>query len=64
MAVLVWMGCGCGSTTTETGYEPAKLGLSEAQRKALYAPKYSTQQAQAHSEREAEIKSRRPGGTF
>jgi len=52
---------GCGSSTTETGYEPRKLGLSEAQRKGLYAPKYSQEQARAQAEREQESKSRRPG---
>ena len=50
---------GCGSSTTETGYEPRKLGLSEAQRKGLYAPKYSQEQARAQAEREQEMKSRR-----
>jgi hypothetical protein len=63
-SAVAWAGLGCGSSTTETGYEPNKLGLSDAQRKALYAPKYSQQQAQAQAEREAELKSRRPGGTF
>ena len=52
---------GCNSATTETGYEPRKLGMSEAQRKGLYAPKYSPEAAQAQAEREAEAKSRRPG---
>ena len=60
-AVLVG---GCGSSTTETGYEPRKLGLSEAQRKGLYAPKYSQEQARAQAEREQDMKSRRPGLGF
>ena len=57
-------GGGCGSATTETGYEPRKLGLSEAQRKGLYAPQYSQEQAQAQAERERDMKSRRPGLGF
>jgi len=32
---------GCGSSVTETGYEPHRLGMSDGQRRALYAPKYS-----------------------
>jgi hypothetical protein len=55
---------GCGSATTETGYEPRKLGLSEAQRKGLYAPQYSQEQARAQAEREQEMKARRPGLGF
>lgn len=55
---------GCGSSTTETGYEPRKLGLSEAQRKGLYAPQYSQEQARAQAEREQEMRSRRPGLGF
>jgi hypothetical protein len=51
---------GCTSGTTETGYEPHKLGLSDAQRKGLYAPKYSQQQAKAQAEQEAENKARKP----
>ena len=55
---------GCGTATTETGYEPRKLGLSEAQRKGLYAPEYSQEQARAQAEREQEMRSRRPGVAF
>jgi len=51
---------GCTSGTTETGYEPHKLGLSDAQLKGLYAPRYSVQQAKAQAEQEAENKSRKP----
>ena len=54
---------GCAASTTETGYEPHYLGMSDAQRKALYAPKYTIEQAQAQSEREAEIR-RKPGASF
>jgi hypothetical protein len=58
MAVVALAGCTSG--TTETGYEPNKLGLSDAQRKGLYAPKYSQQQARAQAEQEAENKARKP----
>jgi hypothetical protein len=69
MAVAAVLGAallvgGCGSSTTETGYEPRKLGLSEAQRKGLYAPQYSQEQAQAQAERQQEMRSRRPGLGF
>ena len=40
------------------------LGLSEAQRKGLYAPQYSQEQAQAQAEREQQMRSRRPGVAF
>ena len=38
---------GCASGVTDTGYQPKRLGMSEAQRKALYAPRYSPEKAQA-----------------
>jgi hypothetical protein len=52
---------GCGSGASDTGYEPNRLGMSDASRRALYAPKYSPEQAQAQASREAEMR-RRPGG--
>jgi hypothetical protein len=56
---------GCWSTTTETGYEPRRLGMSEGQRKALYAPKYSPEAAQAQAESDqAAARARKPGGGF
>lgn len=55
---------GCQSGVTETGYEPRKLGMSDAARRGLYAPKYSPESAAAEAEREAEMKSRRPSGGF
>ena len=51
---------GCGTSVTETGYEPHRLGMSDGQRKALYAPKYSPEQAQAQAEHDADAK-RKPG---
>jgi len=43
---------GCSSGTTETGYEPRHLGMTDGQRRGLYAPRYSQEQAQAQAERE------------
>jgi len=40
---------GCGPSVTDTGYEPHRLGMSDSQRKALYAPQYSPEKAQANS---------------
>jgi hypothetical protein len=54
---------GCSGGATETGYEPRRLGLSDGQRRALYAPKYSPEQAQAQSERDQEAR-RKPGAAL
>ena len=56
---------GCGPGVTETGYEPRRLGMSDAQRKALYAPRYSQEKAQADSAQQPNSGggTRRPGGT-
>jgi len=51
---------GCDTATTETGYDPHRLGMGDAQRRALYAPRYSPEQAQAQAERDQEAK-RKPG---
>lgn len=32
---------GCGGSTTETGYQPKKLGMSGAEVRSLYAPAFS-----------------------
>ena len=52
---------GCSAGVSDTGYQPNRLGMSDGQRRGLYAPKYSPEQAQAQAEREAELR-RRPGG--
>jgi hypothetical protein len=59
LAPLLALG-GCGATTTETGYEPHKLGMGDAQRRGLYAAKYSPEQAKAQAEADAEAKRRTP----
>jgi hypothetical protein len=63
MLGLLFVGCGPG--VTETGYEPRRLGMSDAQRKALYAPRYSQEKAQADSAQQQQNTGgggRRPGG--
>jgi hypothetical protein len=62
LAVLVLgsvFGC---SSTLETGYKPRALGVSDAERKGYYSPKYTRAAAQAEQERdkEAEFRARRP----
>jgi hypothetical protein len=52
---------GCGTGVSDTGYQPNRLGMSDAARRGLYAPKYSPEQAQAQAAREAEMR-RKPGG--
>lgn len=60
LAIVGFMMAGCGTSVTETGYEPHRLGMSDGQRRALYAPKYSPEQAQAQAERDQESR-RKPG---
>jgi len=52
---------GCATGTTETGYEPRHLGMSDGARRGLYAPRYSVEEAQAQAEREQEAKRNKPG---
>jgi hypothetical protein len=64
--LLILSGC---SGKLESGYEPRKLDLSVAQRKALYAEPYSPQAAEAQqddSEDEAHARtpSAMPGGGY
>jgi hypothetical protein len=49
LSMLGMLFAGCGPTVTDTGYEPHRLGMGDAQRKALYAPQYSQEKAQANS---------------
>jgi hypothetical protein len=60
--ITLTIAAGCSSGVTETGYEPHRLGMSDGQRKALYAPKYSPEAAQAQSETDQASKNRKPGG--
>ena len=58
---LTGLAVGC-SSALETGYKPRPLGVSDAERKAFYSPKYTRAAAQAEQERdkEAEFRARRP----
>jgi len=49
LSMLGMLFAGCGPSVTDTGYEPHRLGMSDSQRKALYAPQYSQEKAQANS---------------
>jgi hypothetical protein len=49
LSMLGLLLAGCGPAVTDTGYEPHRLGMSDSQRKALYAPQYSQEKAQANS---------------
>jgi hypothetical protein len=51
---------GCTKTTLETGYEPRKLGSTQAERRGFYAPAFSPEAAEARMDREAELEMRRP----
>ena len=53
---------GCGTSNTETGYEPRRLGMGDAQRRGLYAPKYSIEQAKAQAEAEGANRRQSPSG--
>jgi hypothetical protein len=55
---------GCGTGATDTGYEPRRLGMTDSQRKALYAPRYSPEQAQAQAEHDTESHRRPAGGSM
>ena len=41
MAVVAVVLCGCGSERLETGYEPRKLGDSDAVRRSYYAAPFT-----------------------
>jgi hypothetical protein len=60
LALLMISGCGTG--VSDTGYEPHRLGMTDSQRKALYAPRYSPEQAQAQAEHDTESHRRPAGG--
>lgn len=51
---------GCTKATLETGYEPRKLGSTQAERRGFYAPPFSPEAAEARMDRETELEMRRP----
>jgi hypothetical protein len=57
MLAAVMVGC---SAKLETGYQPRKLGASDAVRRGYYASPFSREAQEAAMDREAEIEARRP----
>jgi len=62
MLAIATLNAGCGSSSLETGYQPRRLGVSDAERKAFYSPKYTRAAVMAEQEkgRETEFRARRP----
>jgi hypothetical protein len=58
---VICIACASCSATLETGYEPVKLGMSVAQRNALYADPYTQQAEEAQQDKAAEGETHRPG---
>jgi len=57
--LLAIVAAGCKSTT-ETGYEPRKLGDSAAVQRGYYARPFSPEARAAAAERQVEFSNRRP----
>jgi len=55
-AAVVCAGC---SSKLDTGYEPRKLGATEVERRAMYAPAFSPE-AKAGKTRKDDLDQRRP----
>ncbi len=51
---------GCGSNKREPGYEPRKLGASDAERRGFYAAPFTPEARAAQLQREDEFDARRP----
>ena len=58
LLALLMVAAGC-KTTTETGYEPRKLGDSMTVQRGYYATPFSPEQRAAQSERSVDV-NRRP----
>jgi hypothetical protein len=56
LTLLTLAGC---SSKLETGYEPRKLGMGSAERRALYVDPYTAEAREAQAEK-AQDKSRNP----
>jgi hypothetical protein len=59
VVAFIAFAAGC-SSTLEDGYNPRKLGASDAERRAYYASPFTPEAKKAQSEREQEIDARRP----
>jgi hypothetical protein len=57
IGLTVFAGC---SAKTETGYDPRRLGDSEAVQRGYYAAPFSPEARQAEFERQSDFSSRRP----
>lgn len=60
--LLAGIGLGGCSTKTETGYEPHRLGMSDAGRRALYAPAFTPEARAADNDKQNSLNARKPGG--
>jgi hypothetical protein len=60
VAALVGAAGGC-STKTETGYEPHRLGMTDAQLRALYAPQFTKEAAAAEQDNAKSPSGSKPG---
>jgi hypothetical protein len=52
---------GCDSTKTETGYNPRRVGMNNAELRSLYAPAFSPEARAADQEKKSEPNIRKPG---
>ena len=52
---------GCGGPTTETGYQPKRLGMSGSEVRSLYAPAYSPDSQPTDNSGASMGMTRRPG---
>jgi hypothetical protein len=57
LALVIFSGC---SSTLETGYEPRRLGASDAVRRGYYATPFTPEARAASQDREQEYDARRP----
>jgi hypothetical protein len=66
-AALAGAAMGCDSSQLETGYQYRRLGASDNERRAYYAPEYSREAAMAGAQRESSdvsnMAKRRPGSS-
>jgi hypothetical protein len=60
LLILACLACTACENKLETGYEPTKLGMSGASRRAMYSDPYTSEAQAAQQDQAAEAKSRRP----
>ncbi len=59
VVMLLALAAGC-SEKLETGYAPRKLGATEAQRRGYYAQPYTPEARAAETDKQTDLKDRRP----